>query len=98
LLEHPHVGDIRGEGLLIGIEFVQEKHTKKPFSRERKYAENFVQKALNNGLVLWPNIGHADGKSGDLVLVAPPFIIGQDEVSQIVDLLGKTLEDMKNNI
>jgi adenosylmethionine-8-amino-7-oxononanoate aminotransferase len=98
LLDHPHVGDIRGEGLLIGIEFVQEKSTKKPFPREKKYAENFVRKALKNGLVLWPNIGHADGINGDLVLVAPPFIIDQDGISQIVQLLGKTLEVMKNNI
>jgi len=97
LLAYPHVGDIRGEGLLIGIEFVQEKNTKKPFPRDSKYVENFIMKALNNGLVLWPNIGHADGKNGDLVLVAPPFVIGRDEISQIVGLLGKTLEDMKNN-
>ncbi len=97
LLDHPHVGDIRGEGLLIGIEFVQEKDTKKPFPRDKKYAENFVRKALKNGLVVWPNIGHADGENGDLVLVAPPFIISQDEIMQIVDLLGKTLEGMKNN-
>jgi adenosylmethionine-8-amino-7-oxononanoate aminotransferase len=98
LLDHPHVGDIRGEGLLIGIEFVQEKDTKMPFPRERKYIENFILKALKNGLVLWPNTGHADGINGDLILLAPPFIIGQDEIMQLVDLLGKTLEDMKNNI
>ena len=97
LRAHPHVGDIRGEGLLIGIEFVQGKNTKTPFPRGKKYAENFILKALDNGLVLWPNIGHAGGKSGDLVLVAPPFVIGRDEISQIVDILGKTLEDMKNN-
>jgi adenosylmethionine-8-amino-7-oxononanoate aminotransferase len=95
---HPNVGDIRGEGLLIGIEFVQSKNTKTPFPRGKKYAENFIHKALNNGLVLWPNIGHADGKSGDLVLVAPPFVIGREEIFRIVDLLGKTLEDMKTNI
>lgn len=98
LLGHPHVGDIRGEGMLVGIEFVQEKDTKKPFSRERMFAENFVLRAFDNGLVLWPNTGHADGINGDLVLVAPPFIIGRDEISQIVDILGKTLEDLKNNI
>jgi adenosylmethionine-8-amino-7-oxononanoate aminotransferase len=96
ILDLPHVGDIRGEGLLIGIEFVQEKTTKRPFSREMKYAEKFVQQALTNGLVLWPNVGHADGENGDLVLVAPPFTISRDEAAQIVDLLGKTLKDMKN--
>lgn len=98
LLDHPQVGDIRGEGLLIGIEFVQEKETKKAFSRDMKYAENFVRIALEKGLVLWPNTGHAGGINGDLVLVAPPFIIGQDEISQIVNLLGETLEEIKNYI
>jgi adenosylmethionine-8-amino-7-oxononanoate aminotransferase len=94
LMEHPRVGDIRGEGLLVGVEFVQDKRTKKPFPREMKYAENFVKKALENGMILWPNIGHADGISGDLVLLAPPFIIGQEEITQIVSLLGKTLEEV----
>jgi len=98
LMDHPHVGDIRGEGLLNGIEFVQEKDAKKPFPREKKYAENFILEALKNGLVLWPNIGHADGINGDLVLLAPPFIISQEEVSQIVHLLGKTLDEIKNRL
>jgi adenosylmethionine-8-amino-7-oxononanoate aminotransferase len=98
LLEHPHVGDIRGEGLLIGMEFVREKKKKEPFPREMKYAEKFVRIALENGLVLWPNTGHADGINGDLVLVAPPFIIGEEEISQIVQLLGKTLEEIKKHI
>jgi adenosylmethionine-8-amino-7-oxononanoate aminotransferase len=98
LLEHPHVGDIRGEGLLVGVEFVQDKETKKPFPREVKYAENFAEKALQNGLVLWPNAGHADGVNGDLVLVAPPFIIGRDEISRIAHLMEKTLKEIKNLI
>lgn len=96
LCTHPHVGDIRGEGLLIGIEFVQEKETKKPFPREARYTENFTLKAIKKGLVLWPNVGHADGVNGDLILVAPPFIIGQNEISQILHLLRETLLEMKS--
>jgi adenosylmethionine-8-amino-7-oxononanoate aminotransferase len=93
---HPQVGDIRGKGMLIGIEFVQEKKTKKPFPRQLKYAENFTSKALKKGLVLWPNSGQADGVNGDLILVAPPFIIGQNEISQILHLLRETLSEMKS--
>ena len=96
LADHPYVGNIRGKGLLIGIEFVQEKTAKKPFPREERFAEHFVIEALKNGLVLWPNVGHADGRNGDLVLLAPPFIVSREEIVQIVDRLGKTLEDMNN--
>lgn len=96
LRTHPYVGDIRGKGMLIGIEFVQEKGTKKPFPREMRYAENFTLEAIKKGLVLWPNAGHADGVNGDLILVAPPFIIGQNEISQIVHLLRETLLGMKS--
>jgi len=96
LRAQPHVGDIRGKGMLIGIEFVQEKRTKKPFPREIRFAENFTLKAIKKGLVLWPNAGHADGVNGDLILVAPPFIIGQNEISQIVHLLREILLEMKS--
>jgi adenosylmethionine-8-amino-7-oxononanoate aminotransferase len=86
LLEHPHVGDVRGKGLFLGVEFVADKKKKTPFPREKKYAETFVAGALANGLVVWPNVGQADGTNGDLVMVAPPFVIGEEEADE---LLGK---------
>jgi len=89
------VGDIRGKGLLIGIEFVQDKDSRSPFPRELAYAEKFVANALKKGLVVWPNVGHADGINGDLILLAPPFIIEQEEVSLISRVLNETLEEMK---
>ena len=89
------VGDIRGKGLLIGIEFVQDKDSRTPFPRELDYAGKFVANALKNGLVVWPNVGHADGINGDLILLAPPFIIEQEEVSLINRVLNETLEEMK---
>jgi len=94
LLTHPHVGDIRGKGLFLGIEFVEDKNSKKPFVREKKYVENFLSKAMERGLVLWPNVGHADGINGDLILLAPPFIITKKEISQISKILGMVLEEM----
>jgi len=95
LLPHPHVGDIRGEGLLIGIEFVADQQRKTPFPRAKRYAEQFVAKALERGLVLWPNTGHADGSNGDLILIAPPFIIGDREISLIRERLAATLAAME---
>lgn len=94
LLSHPQVGDIRGRGLFLGIEFVEVKKTKKPFAREKKYVERLLSKAMEKGLILWPNVGQADGLNGDLILIAPPFIINLKEISQIYDILGKILEEM----
>ncbi len=95
LLDHPHVGDVRGKGLLIGIEFVRNKKKKSPFPREKKYVEAFMANALDKGLVLWPNIGQADGTNGDLVMVAPPFVIREDEMSLIRERVESTLADME---
>lgn len=96
LLDHPHVGDIRGKGLLAGVEFVKEKDGKKPFPRKKKYVENFISRAIEKGLILWPNIGQADGVDGDLILLAPPFIITQKEISKIFNMLSEILFEMKN--
>jgi len=95
LLSHPHVGDVRGKGLLIGVEFVRDKKKKTPFPRAGKYVESLIAEALERGLVLWPNIGHADGTNGDLVMVAPPFPIKEAEISLIRDKLESTLAEME---
>ena len=80
----PFVGDVRGLGLLAGVEFVQDKTSKAPFARSVRFAETFVQCALDAGLVLWPNTGHADGENGDLVMIAPPFTVSEAEIAEIV--------------
>ena len=80
----PHVGDVRGRGLLAGIEFVEDKSSRSPFPRSLKLAERFADAALDAGLTVWPNVGHADGVNGDLVMVAPPFIITEQEIAEIV--------------
>ena len=96
LLELPSIGDVRGLGLLAGIEFVADKKTKAPFPRKLRFAETFVAAAQDAGLIVWPNVGHADGENGDLVMVAPPFTIAESEIDEIVSrfkiALKKTLE------
>lgn len=84
LLQLPSVGDARGLGLLAGIEFVADKKTKAPFPRALKFAETFVASAQDAGLILWPNTGHADGENGDLVMLAPSFIVTEAEIDEIV--------------
>ncbi len=91
LYDFSFVGDIRGKGLLIGIEFVEDRESKRPFPRENQIAEKIFDVALENGLVLWTNVGHVDGERGDLVIVGPPFIITHEQIDEIVNLLKMTL-------
>jgi adenosylmethionine-8-amino-7-oxononanoate aminotransferase len=93
-LSHPHVGDIRGKGLLIGIEFVSDKRSKKPFPRKIGYAERFLDEARRRGLVFWWNTGQADGVNGDLILLAPPFNISRREIALLLDKMGGVFSAM----
>jgi adenosylmethionine-8-amino-7-oxononanoate aminotransferase len=87
---HPSVRAVRGRGLLAGIEFVNPK-TRLPFARSHHFAESLTRNALDLGLVVWPNVGHADGTNGDIVLLAPPFTVSDDELDQIVDRLRRAM-------
>lgn len=91
LRDYPLVGDIRGRGLLAGIELVADKKTKRPLPRALQFAETLADAALDRGLVIWPNHGNADGESGDLVMLAPPFIISESEIDEIVTRLADAL-------
>ena len=99
LAQLPHVGDVRGRGLLAGIEFVEDKATRAPFPRAARFAETFADAALDAGLTVWPNVGHADGTSGDLAMVAPPFIVTEQEIDKIgqrfITALQKTVARLK---
>lgn len=92
LAELPHVGDVRGRGLLAGVEFVEDKGSRTPFPRAATFAEAFTETAREVGLVVWPNVGHADGTNGDLVMIAPPFIITEEEIAELVWRFTRALE------
>ncbi len=88
LQSHPHVGDIRGLGLLLGIEFVKDKGTRMPFSRAENVGERIRQAALEEGVLTYPTQGCVDGVNGDHVLLAPAFIATDEEFA----LIGKALK------
>jgi adenosylmethionine-8-amino-7-oxononanoate aminotransferase len=88
----PHVGDVRGRGFLAGVEFVADTATRAPFARQEGFTEAFTAAALAEGLVVWPNVGQADGTNGDLVMIAPPFTISEAEITEIVTRFGRALE------
>ena len=94
----PFVGDVRGRGLLAGIEFVADPETREPLPRSAAFAEIFTQAALDAGLVVWPNVGHADGHNGDLVMLAPPFIVTEDQIDEIVERFTRALRDAAEKV
>ena len=88
---HPHVGDIRGRGLFMGVELVAERDGKTPFDPALNLSQRFKKTALENGLICYPMGGTVDGKSGDHVLLAPPFIIEDYQLDELVDKFATTL-------
>ncbi|MCC6193249.1 MAG: aspartate aminotransferase family protein [Burkholderiales bacterium] len=92
--DHPYVGDIRGRGLFFALELVEDRASKRPFARARKVAESIKSAALRRGLVCYPASGTADGERGDHVLLAPPYIIDERHVGEIVDKLALALSDV----
>lgn len=85
------VGHTGGLGLLAGVEFIADKAGKTPFARDKKVAEKFVQQCFEDGLILWPNTGQADGTNGDLVMVGPPLIATVANIDELVDKLAANI-------
>ncbi len=89
---HHAVGDIRGRGLFQAIELVKDRATKAPFDPALKLHARIKQEAMARGLMVYPMGGTIDGKHGDHVLLAPPFIITDDEIVAVVERLGEAVD------
>ncbi|MDX0500648.1 aspartate aminotransferase family protein [Sinorhizobium medicae] len=85
--QSPHVGDIRGRGLFLGIEIVSDRNTKQPFDPALKIHARIKREAMQRGLMCYPMGGTVDGKKGDHVLLAPPYIIKPNQIDAIVERL-----------
>jgi len=90
---HPNVGDIRGRGLFAAVELVQDRGTKAPIEPAKKLHARIKARAFANGLLCYPMGGTIDGQRGDHVLLAPPFIVSQDELHTIVDRLALSIDE-----
>jgi adenosylmethionine-8-amino-7-oxononanoate aminotransferase len=91
---HPYVGDVRGRGLFVGIELVRDRQSKQTFDPLFKLHAKLKARAMEHGLLCYPMGGTIDGKHGDHVLLAPPFIINDDELAQLVDRLERAIDDV----
>jgi adenosylmethionine-8-amino-7-oxononanoate aminotransferase len=89
---HPYVGDIRGRGLFWGIELVADRESKEPFDTAQRLNARIKAEAMARGLLVYPMGGTIDGRHGDHVLLAPPFICGADTIDAIVERLGDAVD------
>ena len=89
--DHAHVGDIRGRGLFRGIELVADKVSKSPFAPEKRLAAGIKKAAFEQGLICYPMSGTRDGVNGDHILLAPPFIIEDDQIDEVVTKLDTAI-------
>ena len=89
--QHPNVGDIRGRGLFQGIEFVEDREKKKPLDPGLKFATKLKMNAFEAGLICYPMSGTRDGKNGDHVLLAPPFIIEDSQMDELIEKIDSAI-------
>jgi adenosylmethionine-8-amino-7-oxononanoate aminotransferase len=89
---HRHVGDIRGRGLFRALEFVADRSARSAFAPSTGIAERVKQAALDRGLAIYPSVGTVDGVKGDHVIVAPPYIVDETDLGEIVGRLGEAVD------
>ena len=91
-VNHPYVGDLRGRGMFQAAEFVSDRRSKTPFDPELLFAVKLKKVAFELGLICYPMGGTVDGRVGDHVLLAPPFIITDGQLDELVEKLGKAVD------
>ncbi len=96
--DSPIVGDIRGKGLMIGVEFVSNKQTKHPFDKKLAVTNKVVQKAREKGLLIYPSSAGREGFVGDAVIISPPFIITKNQIDDLVLILRKVVLEIQEEV
>ncbi len=89
--DHPHVGDIRGVGMMTGIELVADRATKRPFERSAQITERLVTAAFDLGMTVYPCTSAVDGATGDALLLGPPLSVTDDELATMVRLVAEAI-------
>lgn len=90
--EHAAVGEIRGRGLLVAIELVEDRGSRRPFPRAARITESIVRVARERGVLLYSGTGGADGTDGDMILLGPPFVVTDEELTRIGDVVAEAIE------
>ena len=96
LSDLPIVGDVRGKGMLWAIEFVKDKETKEPFAKEKNVKMDVVMQSMMKGAFFYPGYYEDENGCGDHIMLAPPFIITEEQIDECVGILRETLEESKD--
>lgn len=96
--QNPMVGDIRGRGLFVGLEFVSDRQTKECLDPSFKFHARLKTAAFERGLICYPMGGTIDGRTGDHVLLAPPFVCQQDHLEELVEKLAGAVDDISRDL
>ena len=98
ILPFSYVGDVRGKGLMQGVELVKDKQSKEPFARKNGVAEKLTQTLMKHGVVVYPGGGMVDGENGDQFLLAPPLIITKDQVDEMVTKMAAGFAEFEETV
>jgi adenosylmethionine-8-amino-7-oxononanoate aminotransferase len=96
LLDLPYVGDVRGLGLLFGVEFVIDKKSKQPFPPENNFSSRVGAAAMKRGLLVYPMQGSVEGTRGDHLLLAPPAVIAHEQITWATDQLRQSIQEAES--
>ncbi|MEW9671418.1 aspartate aminotransferase family protein [Ammoniphilus sp. 3BR4] len=92
------VGDVRGKGLLVGLELVKNSFTKTPFLLSLGITGRIIERAFSKGLLVYPATGGIDGIAGDSIILSPPLMIKKEEIDRMVDILEETISEIQREL
>lgn len=96
--KYPIVGNVRGKGMMIGIEFVSNYFSKYPFNKEVGVTSKIIKTALEKGLLVYPSSAGIEGVAGDAVIISPPLTINKHEMDKLIHLLSETISEVQNEL
>src|SRR3954470_21319623 len=91
LAENPSVGEVRGRGLMVGIELVEDRESRRPYPRAARVTEGVVRAARETGVLVYSGTGNANGLDGDTILLGPPFVVTDPEIERIVETVASAI-------
>jgi adenosylmethionine-8-amino-7-oxononanoate aminotransferase len=92
ILDLPGVGDVRGIGMMWAVEFVADRQTKAPYPAERAFAARVCAHCREMGVLLYPGHGSADGVQGDHLMIAPPYVVTEEQIEVVVETLSRAIQ------
>ena len=88
------VGDVRGIGMMWGVEFVADRRTKKPYPAESRFAQRVCAHSMEMGVLFYPGQGCVDGVQGDHLMVAPPYVVTERQLDTMVETLHQAIQQV----